>query len=139
MFRNFAKLPHRVGFCSGLPPGHADGTANSRRAAAKTELSRAAASRTTDRTVSAGQQTRTRAQDAVDDFGKAAGRFREQIEGRAPATHDDLVANGDAVYLYAAPRETDSRAAAFTRARRDPDYVISSPGWRLWRRRGSFG
>jgi polyhydroxyalkanoate synthesis regulator phasin len=43
-----------------------------------------------DRTVSVGQQTRTRAYDAVDDIGKAAGRFRQQIEGRAPATHDDL-------------------------------------------------
>jgi polyhydroxyalkanoate synthesis regulator phasin len=43
-----------------------------------------------DRTVSVGQQTRSRAQDAVDDLGKAAGRFRQQLEGRAPATHDDL-------------------------------------------------
>jgi polyhydroxyalkanoate synthesis regulator phasin len=43
-----------------------------------------------DRTVAVGQQTRSRAQDAVDDLGKAAGRFRQQIEGRAPATHDDL-------------------------------------------------
>jgi HAMP domain-containing protein len=43
-----------------------------------------------ERTVSAGQQTRSRAQDAVDDLGKAAGRFRQQIEGRAPATHDEL-------------------------------------------------
>jgi polyhydroxyalkanoate synthesis regulator phasin len=43
-----------------------------------------------ERTVSAGQSTRSRAQDAVDDLGKAAGRFRQQIEGRAPATHDDL-------------------------------------------------
>ena len=43
-----------------------------------------------DRTVSVGQQTRSRAQDAVDDLGKAAGRFRQQIEGRAPATHDEL-------------------------------------------------
>jgi HAMP domain-containing protein len=45
-----------------------------------------------DRTMSVGQQTRSRAQDAVDDLGKAAGRFRQQIEGRAPATHDDLAA-----------------------------------------------
>jgi hypothetical protein len=45
-----------------------------------------------ERTVSVGQQTRSRAQDAVDDLGKAAGRFRQQIEGRAPATHDDLMA-----------------------------------------------
>lgn len=45
-----------------------------------------------ERTVSVGQQTRSRAQDAVDDLGKAAGRFRQQIEGRAPATHDDLAA-----------------------------------------------
>src|SRR4051794_9430429 len=45
-----------------------------------------------DRTVSVGQQTRSRAQDAVDDIGKAAGRFRQQIEGRAPATHDELEA-----------------------------------------------
>jgi polyhydroxyalkanoate synthesis regulator phasin len=43
-----------------------------------------------DRTISVGSQTRNRAQDAVDDIGKAAGRFRQQIEGRAPATHDDL-------------------------------------------------
>ena len=43
-----------------------------------------------ERTVSAGQQTRTRAQDAVDDIGKAAGRFRQQLEGRAPATQEDL-------------------------------------------------
>jgi hypothetical protein len=45
-----------------------------------------------DRTVSVGQQTRSRAQEAVDDLGKAAGRFRQQLEGRAPATHDDLAA-----------------------------------------------
>lgn len=43
-----------------------------------------------ERTVSVGQQTRSRAQDAVDDLGRAAGRVRQQIEGRAPATHDDL-------------------------------------------------
>ena len=43
-----------------------------------------------DRTVSVGQQTRSRAQEAVDDLGKAAGRFRQQLEGRAPATHEDL-------------------------------------------------
>jgi hypothetical protein len=41
-----------------------------------------------ERTVSVGNQTR--AQDAVDDLGKAAGRFRQQLEGRTPATHDDL-------------------------------------------------
>jgi polyhydroxyalkanoate synthesis regulator phasin len=45
-----------------------------------------------DKTVSVGQQTRSRAHDAVDDLGRAAGRVRQQIEGRAPATHDDLVA-----------------------------------------------
>jgi polyhydroxyalkanoate synthesis regulator phasin len=45
-----------------------------------------------ERTVTVGQQTRSRAQDTVDDLGKAAGRFRQQLEGRAPATHDDLVA-----------------------------------------------
>ena len=45
-----------------------------------------------ERTVSVGQQTRSRAQDAVDDLGRAAGRVRQQIEGRAPATHDDLLA-----------------------------------------------
>ena len=45
-----------------------------------------------DRTMAVGQQTRSRAQEAVDDIGKAAGRFRQQIEGRAPATHDDLEA-----------------------------------------------
>jgi polyhydroxyalkanoate synthesis regulator phasin len=43
-----------------------------------------------ERTVSAGQQTRSRAQEAVDDLGRAAGRVRAQIEGRSPATHDDL-------------------------------------------------
>ena len=43
-----------------------------------------------ERTVSAGQQTRSRAQEAADELGRAAGRFRQQIEGRAPATHDDL-------------------------------------------------
>jgi len=45
-----------------------------------------------DRTMAVGEQTRSRAQEAVDDIGKAAGRFRQQIEGRAPATHDDLEA-----------------------------------------------
>jgi hypothetical protein len=48
-----------------------------------------------ERTVSASQQTRTRAQTAVDDLGRAAGRFRAQIEGRSPATHDDLNAIRD--------------------------------------------
>jgi polyhydroxyalkanoate synthesis regulator phasin len=48
-----------------------------------------------ERTVSAGQQTRSRAQEAVDDLGRAAGRFRAQIEGRSPATHDDLKAIHD--------------------------------------------
>jgi phage shock protein A len=43
-----------------------------------------------ERTVSVGNQTRSRAQDAVDDIGKAAGKFRQQLEGRTPATHDDL-------------------------------------------------
>jgi polyhydroxyalkanoate synthesis regulator phasin len=43
-----------------------------------------------NRTMSVGEQTRSRAQEAVDDLGKAAGRFRQQIEGRAPATHDEL-------------------------------------------------
>jgi hypothetical protein len=45
-----------------------------------------------ERTMAAGQQTRSRAQEAVDDLGRAAGRFRQQLEGRAPATHDDLAA-----------------------------------------------
>ncbi|HYZ30310.1 MAG TPA: hypothetical protein VE570_14705 [Thermoleophilaceae bacterium] len=45
-----------------------------------------------ERTMSVGQQTRSRAQEAVDDLGRAAGRFRQQLEGRAPATHDDLAA-----------------------------------------------
>jgi hypothetical protein len=45
-----------------------------------------------ERTMTVGQQTRSRAQDAVDDLGKVAGRFRQQLEGRAPATHDDLAA-----------------------------------------------
>jgi polyhydroxyalkanoate synthesis regulator phasin len=45
-----------------------------------------------ERTVAAGQQTRSRAQEAVDDLGRAAGRFRQQLEGRTPATHDDLAA-----------------------------------------------
>ena len=48
-----------------------------------------------ERTVTASQQTRTRAQAAVDDLGKAAGRVRAQIEGRSPATHDDLKAIRD--------------------------------------------
>lgn len=48
-----------------------------------------------ERTVSVGQQTRSRAQDAVDDLGRAAGRFRQQLEGRAPATQDDLLAIRD--------------------------------------------
>jgi polyhydroxyalkanoate synthesis regulator phasin len=43
-----------------------------------------------NRTMTVGEQTRSRAQEAVDDLGKAAGRFRQQLEGRAPATHDDL-------------------------------------------------
>jgi hypothetical protein len=43
-----------------------------------------------DRTMAVGQQTRSRAQEAVDDLGKAAERFRQQIGGRTPATHDDL-------------------------------------------------
>ena len=45
-----------------------------------------------DRTIAVGAQTRSRAQEAVDDLGKAAGRFRQQLEGRTPATHDDLAA-----------------------------------------------
>jgi polyhydroxyalkanoate synthesis regulator phasin len=45
-----------------------------------------------ERTVSVGQQTRSRAAEAVDDLGKAAGRFRQQIEGRAPATQEELSA-----------------------------------------------
>ena len=45
-----------------------------------------------ERTVAVGQQTRSRAQEAVDDLGKMAGRVRQQLEGRAPATHDDLAA-----------------------------------------------
>jgi polyhydroxyalkanoate synthesis regulator phasin len=48
-----------------------------------------------ERTVNAGQQTRSRAQEAVDDLGKAAGRFRAQIEGRSPATQDDVNAIRD--------------------------------------------
>ena len=43
-----------------------------------------------NRTVSVGEQTRSRAQEAVDEMGKAAGRFRQQLEGRTPASHDDL-------------------------------------------------
>jgi hypothetical protein len=43
-----------------------------------------------ERTMQAGQQTRERAQDAVDDLGKAAGRMRDQLEGSRPATADDL-------------------------------------------------
>lgn len=43
-----------------------------------------------ERTMSVGQQTRSRAQEAADELGKAAGRLRDQIEGRSPATHDDL-------------------------------------------------
>ena len=48
-----------------------------------------------EQAVSASQQTRSRAQEAVDDLGRAAGRFRAQIEGRSPATHDDLNAIRD--------------------------------------------
>jgi polyhydroxyalkanoate synthesis regulator phasin len=43
-----------------------------------------------NRTMSVGEQTRSRAQDAVDDLGKAAGHFRQRLEGRTPATHDEL-------------------------------------------------
>jgi polyhydroxyalkanoate synthesis regulator phasin len=43
-----------------------------------------------DRTMSVGQQTRSRAQDAVDDLNRAAQSFRQRVEGRTPATHDDL-------------------------------------------------
>jgi phage shock protein A len=48
-----------------------------------------------ERTVAAGQQTRSRTQEAVDDLARAAGRVRAQIEGRSPATHDDLKAIRD--------------------------------------------
>jgi septal ring factor EnvC (AmiA/AmiB activator) len=48
-----------------------------------------------ERTVAAGQQTRSRTQEAVDDLSRAAGRVRAQIEGRSPATHDDLKAIRD--------------------------------------------
>ena len=48
-----------------------------------------------DRTMSVGQQTRSRAQDAVDDIGKAADRFRRELGGRTPATHDDLASIRD--------------------------------------------
>ena len=43
-----------------------------------------------ERTMQAGQQTRERAQDAVDDLGKAAGSLRQSLEGNRPATADDL-------------------------------------------------
>jgi hypothetical protein len=43
-----------------------------------------------ERTMQAGQQTRERAQDAVDDLGKAAGKVRDQLEGSRPATADDV-------------------------------------------------
>jgi chromosome segregation ATPase len=43
-----------------------------------------------ERTMQAGQQTREKAQDAVDEMGKAAGKVREQLEGSRPATADDL-------------------------------------------------
>ena len=45
-----------------------------------------------DRTVHASQSTRSRAQDAVDDITRAAGRVRAEIEGRSPATQDDVKA-----------------------------------------------
>jgi ABC-type transporter Mla subunit MlaD len=43
-----------------------------------------------ERTMQASQQTRERAQDAVDDLGKAAGSLRQQIGANRPATADDL-------------------------------------------------
>jgi hypothetical protein len=43
-----------------------------------------------ERTMQAGQPMRERAQDAVDDLGKAAGSLRQSLEGSRPATADDL-------------------------------------------------
>jgi polyhydroxyalkanoate synthesis regulator phasin len=65
-----------------------------------------------ERTVSAGQQTRSRAQEAVDDLGRAAGRVRAQIEGRSPATHDDLTAIRDELRALARRIEKLEKKAA---------------------------
>jgi ABC-type transporter Mla subunit MlaD len=45
-----------------------------------------------ERTVHASDMTRTRAQGAVDDLGRAANRLRKQLEGSRPATQDDVKA-----------------------------------------------
>jgi len=45
-----------------------------------------------ERTVHASEMTRTRAQGAVDEVGRAAGQLRRQLEGNRPATQEDLKA-----------------------------------------------
>jgi len=45
-----------------------------------------------ERTVHASEMTRTRAQSAVDDLGRAADRLRRQFEGGRPASQDDIKA-----------------------------------------------
>ena len=45
-----------------------------------------------DRTVHASEMTRSRAQGAVDELGRAAERLRRQFEGSRPATQDDVKA-----------------------------------------------
>jgi hypothetical protein len=45
-----------------------------------------------ERTVHASEMTRTRAQGAVDELGRAAERLRKQIEGSRPASQDDIKA-----------------------------------------------
>ena len=45
-----------------------------------------------ERTVHASEMTRSRAQGAVDEVGRAAERLRKQLEGSRPATQDDLKA-----------------------------------------------
>jgi hypothetical protein len=45
-----------------------------------------------ERTVQASEMTRSRAQGAVDELGRAADRLRRQLEGSRPATQDDVKA-----------------------------------------------
>ena len=43
-----------------------------------------------ERTVQASEMTRTRAQGAVDELGRATAKLRRQFEGSRPVTQDDL-------------------------------------------------
>jgi len=43
-----------------------------------------------ERTVQASEMTRTRAQGAVDELGRATAKLRRQLEGSRPVTQDDL-------------------------------------------------